>query len=154
MKNAALMCIAMALFGCESEPVDYEVVGEENNELANCNEPPEVDLEEVEGSQPKGSDVVVSSYVYLDEECPTVTLVGIKLFFQQSTAGSDSLEEVSMTRGSNLDEWRGTIPSRSLGSAYMRYYVKAFDSAGNEAVVPTGADTDTLKASTFNVATE
>ena len=79
--------------------------------------------------------------------------MGIKLFYQQSTAGSESWEDVSMTPGQNPDEWQGMIPSYALGSAYMRYYVVASDTAGNVTVEPEGADTDTLKASTFNVAT-
>ena len=154
MKTALLISLVLSLYGCASEPVASNVIGGETNQLDECTDEPEVDLEEVDGSQPKGSDVMVSSYVYLDEECPTITLVGIKLYYQQSTAGSESWEDVSMTPGQNPDEWRGTIPSYALGSAYMRYYVMASDSAGNVTVEPDGADTDTLKASTFNVAPE
>ena len=154
MKYSILTAVALGLAGCAAEPVSSNVIGGETNKLDSCNEAPEVDLEEVDGAQPKSADVIVSSYVYLDEECETITLVGIKLYYQQSTAGSDSWEEVSMTPGQNMDEWRGTIPSYALGSAYMHYYVMASDSAGNITVVPDGADTDTLKASTFNVSTE
>ena len=154
MKTALLIGLSLALYGCNSEPVASNVIGGETNQLDECTDAPEVDLEEVQGSQPKGADVMVSSYVYLDEECPTITLVGIKLFYQQSTAGSESWEDVSMTPGQNPDEWQGMIPSYALGSAYMRYYVVASDTAGNVTVEPEGADTDTLKASTFNVATE
>jgi hypothetical protein len=119
-----------------------------------CEDPPEVDLEEVEGSQVSSADVVVSTYVYLDEECENVSLVGVKLYYQQSTAGSESWDETSMVPGQNLDEWRGTIPSFALGSAYMRYFVAASDSAGHVTVVPEGADTDTLKANYFNISTQ
>jgi hypothetical protein len=154
MKKMFLTACMLGGVSCASDPVASNVIGGETNKLDECTDAPEVDLEEVDGAQPKTSDVLVSAYVYLDEECETISLVGIKLYYQQSTAGSESWEEDSRTPGQNPDEWRGTIPSHALGSAYMRYYVMASDSAGNITVVPDGADTDTLKASTFNVSTQ
>lgn len=154
MRHMNMITLALLGIGCAAEPVSSNVIGGEVNQLEECIDAPEVDLEEVDGAQPKTADVLISTYVYLDEECETISLVGVKLYYQQSTAGSESWEESSMTPGQNPDEWRGTIPAQALGSAYMRYYVLASDSAGNITVVPDGADTDTLKASTFNVSTQ
>lgn len=154
MMKTYFMALSGLVSACASEPVKSVVGGDDPIQVEKCEDPPEVDLEEVEGSQSSTADVVVSSYVYLDETCENVSLVGVKLYYQQSTAGSDSWEEDSMVPGQNPDEWRGTIPSFALGSAYMRYYVAASDSAGHTTVVPEGADTDTLKASIFNISTQ
>jgi hypothetical protein len=154
MNNIYFLVLGVMAAACASEPIKFDGGGTEPIQEPQCEDPPEIDLEEVEGSQPSSADVVVSTYVYLEEECENVSLVGVKLYYQQSTAGSDSWEEDSMVPGQNPDEWRGTIPSFALGSAYMRYYVSASDSAGNVSVVPEGADNDTLKASIFNISTQ
>ena len=154
MNSKYFMILGMVAAACASEPVKYDDGDPEPVPSDLCEDPPEVDLEEVEGSQPSSADVVISAYVYLDEACENVSLVGVKLYYQQSTAGSESWEEASMVPGQNPDEWRGTIPSFALGSAYMRYYVAASDNAGNITVVPPNADTDTLKANIFNISTQ
>jgi len=154
MNKKYILVLSAVVAACASEPVKYDDGGPDPIQEQKCEDPPEVDLEEVEGSQASSADVAISTYVYLDEECENVTLVGVKLYYQQSTAGSESWEEDSMVPGQNPDEWRGTIPSFALGSAYMRYYVAASDSAGHVTVVPEGADTDTLKANIFNISTQ
>jgi len=154
MNSKYFMVLSLVAAACATDPLKSVVDNGDPIPPEKCEDPPEVDLEEVEGSQASSADVVVSTYVYLDEECENVSLVGVKLYYQQATAGSESWEEDSMVPGQNPDEWRGTIPSFALGSAYMRYFVSASDSAGNVTVVPEGADTDTLKASIFNISTQ
>lgn len=154
MNSKYFLILGLVAAACVSDPINYQDNPDDPIPSEKCEDPPEVDLEEVEGSQASSADVVVSTYVYLDEECENVSLVGVKLYYQQATAGSESWEEDSMVPGQNPDEWRGTIPSFALGSAYMRYFVSASDSAGNVTVVPEGADTDTLKASIFNISTQ
>jgi hypothetical protein len=58
-----------------------------------------------------------------------------------------------MQAGTEAEEWRATIPGSSVGSAEMRYFIRAEDKAGNIEIDPSGADQDFLKAYSFGVST-
>jgi hypothetical protein len=78
-------------------------------------------------------------------------ILGVDLFYAQSTA--IDWTRLSMQAGAEVEEWRSTIPGSSVGSAEMRYFIRAEDKAGNIEIEPSGADEDFLKAYTFGVST-
>ena len=147
--NTALLG-SLLLAGCGTEPVNSVVLGEEENPLDECTDPPLIDHDEISTAQPKNADVQIVAYVYADDGCE-VDIMTVDLHYRQETA--TDWNKVTMTRGQEEDEWRGLISADALSSAKIYYYIRAVDKAGQEQVDPEDADTALLKAYFFGVST-
>ena len=151
MKTAMKMIFLVMSMGCEPKEVNSVVTGGDGNDaLADCDIPPEIDHDNIDGSQAGGVDVLITAFVYDDEECD-LGILGVDLFYAQSTA--IDWTRISMTPGTEPEEWRAPIPGAAVGSAEMRYFIRAEDKAGNIEIDPPDADTDFLKAYSFGVST-
>jgi hypothetical protein len=151
MKTAMKIMMFGLAMGCETKEVASVVTGGDGNDaLADCDVPPEIDHDNIDGSQTGGVDVLVTAFVYDDEVCD-LGILGVDLFYAQSTA--IDWTRISMTPGTEPEEWRAAIPGSAVGSAEMRYFIRAEDKAGNIEIDPPDADVDFLKAYSFGVST-
>ncbi len=150
MKLNATVLGTLLLAGCGSEPVNSVVLGEEENALDECTDPPLIDHDEISEAQPSNADVQIIAYVYADDGCE-VDIMTVDLHYRQETA--TDWNKITMTRGQEEDEWRGLISADALSSAKIYYYIRAVDKAGQEQIDPEDADTALLKAYYFGVST-
>ncbi len=109
---------------------------------------PLIEHEQIDESQPGGVAVQVTAEVW-DEEG---SVLYVELNYSQAT--STEWQTVSMALDQSTGEYRGDIPGMHVGSAEMRYYLYAVDSANNETIDPIDADVDRLEAYTFGVSTD
>ena len=150
MKLNTTLLATLLLVGCAAEPVNSVVLGEEENPLDECTDPPLIDHDEISSAQPSNADVQIVAYVYADDGCE-VDIMTVDLHYRQETA--TDWNKVTMTRGQEEDEWRGLITADALSSAKIYYYIRAVDKAGQEQIDPEDADTALLKAYFFGVST-
>ena len=139
-----------AAVGTPSDPFSGGNDNSDDQQRAPCTSPPFIEHDELDSAQPSNADVLIVAYVFTGDRCEAdVELVD--LHYRQETATEWSI--VTMTRGQELNEWRGVIPTSDLNSAKIYYYIRAVDNLGQEQIDPDNADTSLLSAYYFGVST-
>lgn len=150
MKRTLFFLTAGLWLGCGDDKVASVVTGAEENPLDECTAPPVIAHDEIDNGQPADADVQILAYVFADDGCE-VEIMTVDLMYRQETASS--WNKVTMTRGQEIDEWRGMIGSDSLTSAKIYYYLRAVDKAGQESFLPDDAEASLSNAFSFGVST-
>jgi hypothetical protein len=146
MKNLWIMALVVACGGgAKYIPGDD---GPGQGDLKEDEEGPVIEHEPIDESKPGGVAVQITAEVW-DEESDVLQ---VELYYVQAVSIDWQTENMSFDASSG--QYRATIPATQVGSAEMRYYIKAIDEAFNETVDPTDADVDRFEAYIFGVSTD
>jgi len=146
MKSLWIVALSVACGGGTKYIPEDEGPGQ--IDLVEDEEGPVIEHEQIDESKPGGVAVQITAEVW-DEEGEVLQ---VELYYAQSVSTDWQTENMSFDASNS--QYRATIPATQVGSAEMRYYIKAIDQAFNETVDPIDADVDRFEAYTFGVSTD